>query len=910
MAKALTLPNGVRVVTEQRAGTGTVTMQVHFRAGGASEAAEESGLINLMQEAAQTGTTSRSRDEIADGIEGKASPIESATGMEDTYFGTKALARSAPDAFAVLADVILNPVFDADELEQVKEQIVQGILQEQKNPEDAAGHKFRETAFAGQSLGQNPDGTPELVASYTQAQVKQKHAELLSNPGDIVVSFVGDIDPAAAEKLVADTFGKLQGGSRAPAQKASFTPGEYRENDDSNQVNINIGFKAPDGQDPSRYAVTLFKAVLAGGMSSPLFQELRVKRGLVYTPYAGYSQFDNAGVFVIENGTGPGKAGELVTAVIGLLGDVARNGFAQEDIDQARARLVRAVRNSTETADAAAGTNAGQIFKYGRVLAPHEFEENLKKVTADDLRRVAIDFLKDGAFALAAVGPLDTLPSQAELKQLMQNQVAGITAPAPVPFAAKAAAAFNAAAKAPDTYGAPQVTVLPNGLKVITVERPGPLSIGGWVGAGSDHETPELAGATHLNEHMMFRGTPSYPSGTIDKIVEGEMGGGLNAYTSNDKTVYYFYSLLPQHLQKSVDIIGEMIFKADIAQTELTGTPTTRPDGTIDPGKGEIEAVIEELKMGRDNPGRIAYQQMMAQAYAGSTHAESVIGTEPVLRAMTAQMLRDYRDEFYAPNNVIFGAAGPVKHDDFVQLIEQKFGHLQPTGFPPLSVPSYKGGTAASEHKGAQQAIVLLAADGVNSSSPDLPAYNALALILGGGASSRLEKTVVNAQQLAIDAGAGTADYRNAGGFLLQATAAPDQVKPVIAALYAELRRLPADVTQDELDRAKGMLELEVRAGYETNNDAIDTFANDLQAAGVLVTPEDKIKAISALTLDDIRRAAAKVLSSNPTASLIVPPGTDPKLLPTQAEVVAMRDGTAPTAPAKANRKKPPANAA
>jgi predicted Zn-dependent peptidase len=268
-------------------------------------------------------------------------------------------------------------------------------------------------------------------------------------------------------------------------------------------------------------------------------------------------------------------------------------------------------------------------------------------------------------------------------------------------------------------------------------------------------------------------------------------------------------------------------------------------------------------------------------------------------------MLRDYRDEFYAPNNVIFGAAGPVKHDDFVKLIEQKFGHLQPTSFPPLDVPAYQGGTAASEHKAAQLATVLLAANAVDTAHPDNVAYDALGLILGGGFSSRLAKGVVNSQ-LALAASAGLSNYRNAGTFMFQATTAPENVKPLMRELYAELRRLPGDVTQGELDKAKGMLELSLRGGYEENNDIIDAYAVDLQSAGRLVTEEEKIKAINALTLDDIRRVAAQVLASNPTASLIVPPGTDPKLLPTHAEVVAMRDDNEGKQPANRNQPKPP----
>ncbi|HYD18551.1 MAG TPA: pitrilysin family protein [Patescibacteria group bacterium] len=908
MVKTLLLQNGVRVVTEQRPGTGTVAIQISIKSGGVDEAAAESGLTNLMQEATQTGTATRSRDQIALDIEAKASPIESRTDMETTMFRTKALARSAPDAFNVLADVLLNPVFNADELEQVKEQIIQGIKQAEKQPAAAAGKKYMETAFAGQSLGRPTTGTTQQVAAYTTGDVKRKHAEILSRPGDIIVSFAGDIDPAVAEKLVQDTLGQLSGGSKAPNATARFTAGDYREDNASNQVNINLGFKAPNGLDPDRYDVTMFNALLSGGMSAPLFQELRVKRGLVYTPQSSFWQYENAGTFVISNGTGKGKAGELLTAVVELLGRIAREGFTQEQLDQARESVIRSVRDGRESVGSAASINAGQVLKYGRVLAPGEFEQKLRDITLDDVRRVAVNLLKEGEFALSAVGPQETMPTSADLKELITRQVAGIVVPEKPAKPPGVAGVFNAVAQETPVASSPQVTVLQNGLKIITVERAGPLSVGGWVGAGSDHETAELNGATHLNEHMMFRGTPSYPSGTIDKTVEGEMGAGLNAYTTNDKTVYYIYSLLPEHLERSLNIVGEMIFKADIAQTELAGAPVTLPDGSVVPGKGEIEAVIEELNMGRDKPGRIAYQVMMSQAYAGSTHGETVIGTEPVLRAMTADMLRAYRDEYYSSNNVIFGAVGPVKHEDFVKMVAEKYGDLQPTDFPPLPVPAYKGGTLVQEHKAAELATVYIAAEGVPTASPELPAYEALGIIMGGGFASRLQKSLVNDLELAIGAGAGTSEYRNAGTFQFSLAVKPDKLRDAVKEVYAELRRLPGNITEAELERAKSMLELGIRSSYEMNNDAIDAYAVDLQAAGRLVTPQDKIDAINALTLVDIRRVAGKVLSSNPAVAMIVPVGTDPALLPQHADILRLRDGAATGAPI--SKPKPPAHAA
>lgn len=889
MVKSFILPNGITCVCEERPQTGRVTMQVFIDKGSGHEAPEENGLTNLMQESCFGGTSKRSREQIAEEVESKGGGIGSETSRLNTSFKGVALTRYTEETFAVLADLIRNPVLDAAEIERARTQIAKSLKADEQEPENESAKRFMETAFSGQAFGADPEGDIALLSSFTPAQVKKKHAELLADPSSIVISFAGDIDPETAKKLAQDYFGDIPKTAPKPRLQPKFTDGDYREPSANDRLNLFIGFPAPGSLDDDRYAVAMLQNLLAGGMSTPLFQELREKRSLVYTPGAPYIATPGEGTFGIVAGTGEGKAGELLQATFDIFSKIAHDGFDAKAMGEARERILRSVAEQHETAMKSGALNAGQIMEKGRIVPIEELERRLKQVTNDDIRRVCIDMLKDGKYALSAVGPQASLPSKEEIKGMMEKALDGVVLPPQRNATARLMEAFTSVSAAQEkTEAEPQITVLPNGLTIITVERPGPLSCGAWVGVGSDNETPELNGATHMNEHMMFKGTPEYAPGEIDSLVEGELGARLNAYTTKDKTCYYFYNLLPSAMAKVVDICGQMVFFATIDDGEYAGRGPVQGKEAI---KGEREAVLEEMRMCNDDVGNAMMDLFAEQAYPGQPHGRSIIGTKPVLLDISAKQLRDYRDEFYAPNNVIFCAAGPVKHEDFVAAVKAKYGDLKPSKFPPLPAPVWQGGTASAETGKAAICNVVIGAEAVARTHPDSFAYDAVGTLLADGDSSILHKEIVDRQQLSPKVEAGVEGYRHCGAFLIIATAEDQNVKPMVNTMYKALRDLANNVTEADLVKVKATMEMNILAGMEANGAACNKYAVEAQAFGRLVLPSEISDGIQKLTVDDIKRVAKKILDCNPAASMVVPPGTDPALLPTQQEIIAMRDG-------------------
>jgi len=898
-AAQFSLPNGLRFVVDQRPQSGKVSMQIHLNTP-EGEDIKENGLTYLTAKAGLEGTKSMKGDQLTEEVQLRGVDIEALPSSQLTVYHATSLARDAEAIFSIMADATRHPLLGYSEVSKARGSIKFKINQQAESAADKAGAKFAEAAFAGQAMGLNPLGTTETLDSFSARKVRKKHAELLAHPENIVISFAGDITAAQAQKMVQDYFGDLPAAT-APQEKqqVSFTGGDIREANDNGQLNLEFGFEAPPMADPDRCTAFLLNEVLSG-MSGPLFQEIREKRSLVYQVESRYIPRGTSGSFSISAGAGKGKAGELIEVAINdVLGKIIREGVDPVALEQARERVLRNSEARDEMAEMACLGNGMQMFAYGRTKSEEEVAEQYKQVTSDDIRRVCANMLRDGKYALSAVGPQDSLPSAEQIRDMMQAQLKGVDVPLARPERPSIKTEFNqAAAKAAPVAVEPKMTVISNGIKVVTVERPGTLVCGAWVGSGSDSETAEQNGAAHVLEHEMFKGTHTYKYGQIQKIVEGQLGGLLNAYTTKDKTAYFFFNLEPAALEKTADICGEMMFAASLSHESFDGKAVTNPDRSASREGGEREVIIEEQNRRNDKAHVALTDFMFETAYPDQPHGRPTIGTEETLRAMTVEDFKSFRDDNYVPNNMVFAAAGPVSHEDFVALIEKKYGHLPARDITPAPAPVYKGGAAFIEKPSVKMCEVTLASESVPTTDPDNIAYKALSFILGGSDTARLaQRNIFEKNRMIINLGSSEISFSNGGLFLVDGVMLPQAVKPFVADVYKLINTLTLDLTQKELDKVKVFMEMQLLSGVETNQSACDNYAGNVLASGKLVTQEELLTQIQKLTVNDIKRVARKVMATPPTLAMVVPPGTDPRFLPKQEEVVAAQTRATETQP-------------
>jgi predicted Zn-dependent peptidase len=408
------LPNGLTVATDRMDSVGTAALSVVFGAGSRSEAEGEHGLAHLLEHMAFKGTTRRSARRIAEEIEEVGGDLNAATSVEQTSYDARVLAGDVPLALDMLADILTDPLLPDDELAREKGVIVQEIGAVDDTPDDLVYDLVQSIAFTGQALGRPILGTPDSVEALDRAAIVGFLGRHYHGPRAVVTA-AGAVNHADIVAQVGDLLSGLPSQPDTLLGAARWTGGETRDVRDLEQAHIVLGFPGRALGDEDAIALQVFSNVLGGGMSSRLFQEVREKRGLVYTIQAFHWAFSDTGLFGVYAGTGEDDIAELMPVMLDELADAARTA-TETEIARAKAQMRMSLELSREQPTSRAERLSRQILTLGRVVTSEEILGRLEAVTAEDVRRVGLAALSAPP-ALAAIGPVASLPDVGRLAE-------------------------------------------------------------------------------------------------------------------------------------------------------------------------------------------------------------------------------------------------------------------------------------------------------------------------------------------------------------------------------------------------------------------------------------------------------------------------------------------------------------
>ncbi len=374
-----TLPSGLRVATDRMNHVETVSLGVWAGAGTRHERAEVNGVAHLLEHMTFKGTRRRSACDIAEEIESVGGHINAYTSREHTAYYAKMLAGDLGLALDILSDIVQNSMFAEDELERERQVILQEIGQANDTPDDIIFDRFQETAFPGQALGRPVLGAAARIRAMPRAAVTG-YLEEHYGPARLVVAAAGRIEHQRFVDDVAAAFGALPTNRETVNEAAAYAGGELREPRPLEQVHLVMGFEGVGFSDANFHAGLVLSMLLGGGMSSRLFQEVREKRGLVYSIYTFSSSYMDSGVFGLYAGTGENEVGELIPVICEELG---KAGVAIEaaEVARARAQLRANVLMSLESTAARCEQLARQLHVFGR---PIPVDETVAKIEAVD----------------------------------------------------------------------------------------------------------------------------------------------------------------------------------------------------------------------------------------------------------------------------------------------------------------------------------------------------------------------------------------------------------------------------------------------------------------------------------------------------------------------------------------------
>ncbi|PPQ34284.1 M16 family metallopeptidase [Rhodopila globiformis] len=401
------LPSGLTVVTERMDRVETVSIGAYVATGSRNETTEENGVSHFLEHMAFKGTASRSAAAIAEEVEAVGGHINAYTAREQTAYYVKLLKEDTALGCDIIGDILTHSSFEPEELERERSVILQEIGQANDTPDDIIFDYFQATAYPNQSLGRAVLGSAEVIRGMGRSVLTGYMGRNYSH-GNIVVAATGKLEHGAILDLVQKHFGDLPSGAATPFEAATYTGGEFREDRDLDQVHLLLGFPSVGYGDPDYYTTLLLSTLLGGGMSSRLFQEIREKRGLVYSIYSFTAPFKDGGLFGIYAGTGESEAAELTPVVLEELAKV-QDGVSEAELARARAQVKASLLMSQESTGSRCEQLARQIQTFGRVVSTAEVLGKINAVTEADIRRMAARHFR-AAPTLATVGPSENVP--------------------------------------------------------------------------------------------------------------------------------------------------------------------------------------------------------------------------------------------------------------------------------------------------------------------------------------------------------------------------------------------------------------------------------------------------------------------------------------------------------------------
>ena len=382
-------------------------------------------------------------------------------------------------------------------------------------------------------------------------------------------------------------------------------------------------------------------------------------------------------------------------------------------------------------------------------------------------------------------------------------------------------------------------TTLASGLKVVSekIESVKSVSVGIWVKTGSRNESNEQAGITHFLEHMLFKGTKKRSAFDVAQSMES-VGGYLNAFTSTEYTCYYA-RCLDSKLGTAVEVLSDMVKNSQFPVEEL---------------EKEKKVVLEEMKMYKDSPDDVIFEEFSGQVFKDHPIGRPVIGFEETVKSFNRSDLFDYIDQRYQPDNLLVAVAGHADHDEVLDLVQDLLNYNQngntQQSVQPLNPYQVTNKTVT---KPIEQTHMIMGRRALNYEHPNKYLLLLANTILGGGMSSRLHQNVREKYGYCYSISPFNQSYVDTGLFGVYIGTDIEYVDHVRELINIELLRMKNErVDEKELNESKAQLKGKLLLSQENTSNRMTRLAKSELYFNRFVTLDELVENIDAVTSEDL----------------------------------------------------------
>lgn len=771
-----TLPNGMEVLVREEPAFQVVEVQIWVGAGSRDEPRGKEGVAHLFEHMIFKGTEKYGVGEIARAVEASGGDINAYTSQENTVYHVTIAAEHFPAALAILADAVLNPVFDSGELEKEKLVVIEEIHRGEDDPSRVFSRELFRTAFKVHPYGRTVIGTPESVSGISRKDMLRFHRDWYF-PGNMKLVVVGsvraqDVFDAAGEMFPgAETTGKKRARSVEPPQEDVRT---FRLLMDSQPARMALAFPIGDLKDPETPVLDLIAALLSGGRSSRLPVNLR-DSGLVHSAWAFAYTPKDPGLFVIGATMSRENSRDAFQGVLDQIARLQSEPVTPEELDRSRQRIISDKIFSRETVEGQARDIGYLAMNLGDLDFNDRYYSRLQSVDSRDIMEVSRRIFHPERATVGFLSPDEK--DQPDDQAISQSLHKTLQPARTEERRGHASSVFR--------------SVLPNGISLLVREDPRLPVVAARIGVlgGTRYESEKTQGLFNMLAQVITRGTQDRSALEIARTLDdmsASLGGfsGRNSFGITGK-------FLSADLEDGMGLMREVLTRAEF------------PTEEIELARSRI---ISAIRARRDDMFSSAMDLFMKALYSEHPFRFPVMGTESSVSSMGRELLLFTLRSVVQPEGMVISLAGDISVEEAYGLVERHFGDLRGKPFDPGPIPveMAKSGVVSLREKmeDKAQTHIILGFPGPTFSSKDLDALEVLNAVLTGQ-GGRLFRELRDRKSLAYSVFSFVAPAIDPGFIAFGMGTNPAREEEAIRGFLDQIREVRKGlVSKEEMERA------------------------------------------------------------------------------------------------------------
>lgn len=848
-----TLNNGLRVVIHEDHSAPVVAIQYWVGAGSRTESDMEAGITHLIEHMIFKGTPTKGPGELAWAVESAGGSINAYTSLDLTVYHVTIASRFSKLGLDVLTDAIQNASFDPLELEQEKKVVLEELRMGEDRPETRLYKALFANAYRVHPYRRPIIGYEETVSKFTREDILN-YVQRLYVPENMAVIVAGDVDTGAVLGWIKGLWENWE----RPAKKLPDIPGEPLQDSvravllrqRTTETHLRLAFPIPNARHPDVPALDLLAMILGDGESSRLEKRIRTEKRLVHTIGADSFTPLDPGLLLVHARLESGNLKDALIAIWKELMELRNDEVGQDELDRAKLQIEASLIKAKETMSGKARLLGQFLFLHGDVNYERRYLEAVKKVSTEDIKRVAQEYLSRDRLTLAVLLP-EEAPQELQadelttlLAQVHEPPQSPVT-PSPSPLQ-------------PEVYR----EVLPNGLTLLVKEAHDvpTVSIRAVFLGGSRFEPKELPGLSKVVAHMLTRGTTSRTAQKLAQEVES-LAGYLEGFSGRN-SLGLEADFLSRFFPNAIEFVADCLMNATFPEEEL---------------QGERPRLMASVRRERDQPTKWVMRLFSETLFRVHPYGMRMEGTEESIASMKRDHLVEFATRILVPGNCVLAIVGDVQAQEARKWVVRHLGQWNAPPFRPPEVPvepPMEGPREAREAGELNQVHIVLGFPGTTLNSPERYALEVLDTILSGQ-GGRLFRELRDKKGLAYSVTSFSRLGLDPGYFGTYIATSPENFSMALEGLRTELQRITLDeVSPEELERAKRHIIGTYEIGQQTHGAQAMTMALDERYGLGYGFGRRYLESIEAVRAKDVVDVARKYLRMDRAVTAIVGPSS------------------------------------